>query len=93
MHIPFLMVENLRVLPSIWKSAYLEQVLSEPMLYFKHMSGNVSHFPTVRVYRFIWLHSNLMYLHDMLSGSLGVIKFKVELVVMYFFENIHFFVI
>ena len=30
-----------------------------------------------------------MCLHDMLCGSLGVIKLDVELVVMYFFENIH----
>jgi len=30
-----------------------------------------------------------MYLHDMLCGSLGVIKFDIELVVMYLFENIH----
>ena len=32
---------------------------------------------------------NSMCLHDVLCSSLGVIKFDVELVVMYFFENIH----
>jgi len=32
---------------------------------------------------------NFMCLHDMLCGSLGVIKFVIELVVMYTFENIH----
>jgi len=28
-------------------------------------------------------------LHDMLCGFLGVIKFNIELIVPYFFENIH----
>jgi len=31
---------------------------------------------------------NLMCLHDMLCGSLGVIKFNIELVVSSFFENL-----
>ena len=30
-----------------------------------------------------------MCLHDLLCGSLGVIKFEIELVVSYVFENIH----
>jgi len=29
-----------------------------------------------------------MCLHDMLCGSLGVIKFDIELIVAYFFENL-----
>jgi len=32
---------------------------------------------------------NFMCLHDILYGSLEVIKFDIELVVIYFFENIH----
>ena len=31
---------------------------------------------------------NLMRLHDMLCGSLGVIKFDIENVVLYFFEKV-----
>ena len=31
---------------------------------------------------------NFMCLHDMLYGSLGVIKFDIELVVLYFLENL-----
>ena len=31
---------------------------------------------------------NSLCLHDMLYGSLGVIKFDIELVVLYFFENL-----
>ena len=31
---------------------------------------------------------NLMCLYDMLCGSLGVIKFDIKLVVLYFFENL-----
>ena len=34
-----------------------------------------------------------MCLHDMLYGSLGVIKFDIKLVVMYFFENLLFLLI
>ena len=36
---------------------------------------------------------NLICLHDMLCGSLGVIKFDVKLVVLYFFENLLFLLI
>jgi len=32
---------------------------------------------------------NLTCLHDVLCGSLGVIKFAIELLIIYFFENIH----
>ena len=34
-----------------------------------------------------------MCLHDMLCSSLGVIKFDIELVILYFFENLLFFLI
>jgi len=34
-----------------------------------------------------------MYLHDVFYGSLGMIKFDVELMVIYFFEKIHLFLI
>ena len=32
---------------------------------------------------------NFIRLHDVLCGSLGVIKFDIELVISYVFENIH----
>ena len=32
---------------------------------------------------------NSLFLHDMLCGSLGVIKFDIELVAIYSIENIH----
>jgi len=57
------------------------------MLYFKHMSGSVPHFPK-------WGSTGpfgsaqFMWLQDMLRGPLRVIKFDIELVVMYFFENL-----
>jgi len=49
------------------------------------MSRSDPHFPKMRFHQSIWLYSNLMYLHDMLYGFLGMIKFDIKLVVLYFF--------
>jgi len=57
MHIVFPVMENLRVLSSIRQIVSMERVLSEPILYFKHMSESDSHFSKVRSYRSIWLYS------------------------------------
>ena len=59
------------------------------MLYFKRMSGSDSHFPKVRSYQSIWLHSIPCASMTCFVVFLGAIKFDVELVVMYSNENIH----
>ena len=79
----------MRVFVSIWQLASLEWVLSKPMLYFKWISGSVSHFPKVRFHQSIWLYSIPCACMTCFVILWGLSNFDVEFVVMYFFENIH----
>jgi len=85
MHIVFLMV-TLRALSSIWEIASLEWVFSE-LCCISNIWGRVFHISQKWGLPIYSALPNLIYLHDVLYGSLGVIKFDIELVVPYFFEN------
>ena len=58
------------------------------MLFFKHKSGRDSHFSLSEVLPVCLAVINSMCLHDVHCGSLGVIKFDIEFVVSYLFENL-----
>ena len=53
-----LVVENFRILASLWQIASLDWVMSEPLLYFKQMSGSDFTFPKSEVVPVILAHTH-----------------------------------
>ena len=68
---------------------FIAWVMSEPMLYFKDMSGSDFTFPKSEVLQVYIALLNSMCLHNVFWDSLGATKLDIKFLVLSFFENIH----